>query len=103
MINHGEHILTLDNYFDEKLIDQILEDFQKAEERGLTLNRSEYRDVDITQQKDSSIFYSQAPTTVIGGVQEMIEIVNTDVIDMFLQQYPVLQSGNYNSPGIRGC
>ena len=35
MINHGEHILTLDNYFDEKLIDQILEDFQKAEELSL--------------------------------------------------------------------
>ena len=56
MINHGEHILTLDNYFDEKLIDQILEDFQKAEERGLTLNRSEYRDVDITQQKIRASF-----------------------------------------------
>ena len=95
MINHGEHILTLDNYFDEKLIEQILEDFQKAEERGLTLNRNEYEDVDITQQKDSSIFYSQAPTTVIGGVQEMIDIVNKDIIDMFIQQYPVLQSGNY--------
>jgi len=95
MINQGEHILTLDGYFDEALIDQILEDFQKAEERGLTLNRNEYRDVDITEQKDSSIFYSQAPTTVIGGVQEMIDIVNKDIIDMFIQQYPVLQSGNY--------
>lgn len=95
MINQGEHILTLDGYFDEALIDQILEDFQKAEERGLTLNRSEYRDVDITKQKDSSIFYSQAPTTVIGGVQEMINIVNGDVLDMFLEQYPVIQSGNY--------
>ena len=95
MINHGEHIFTLDNYFDEKLIDQILEDFQKAEERGLTVNRSEYRDVNITQQKDSSIFYFQAPTTVIGGVHEMIDIVNADVIDMFLEQYPVLQLGYY--------
>lgn len=95
MINQGEHILTLDGYFYESLIDQILDEFAQAEERGLTLSRNEYMKSDITTQKDSSIFYSSAPSTVIGGVQEMVNIVNGDVLDMFLEQYPVIQSGNY--------
>ncbi len=103
MINQGEHILTLDGYFDESLIDQILDEFAQAEERGLTLNRNEYMQSDITTQKDSSVFYSSAPSTVIGGVQKMVDTVNQDVLDMFLEQYPVIQSGNYKELYVSNC
>lgn len=103
MINQGEHILTLDGYFDEAIIDQILDDFQVAEDRGLTLQRKDYRGVDITKQKDTSIFYSSAPTTIIRGIRQMIDIVNGDIVDMFLEQYPVLQAGNYKELFVSNC
>ena len=54
--DHGEHILTLDDYFDDILIDEIINDFDKADELGLTLQRTDYGG-NALRQKDTSIFY----------------------------------------------
>ena len=53
--DHGEHILTLDDYFDDILIDEIINDFDKADELGLTLQRTDYGGNPL-KQKDTSMF-----------------------------------------------
>ena len=40
--NHGEHIYTVDGVFDERLIDDIVEGFDKSESQGLTLQRNQW-------------------------------------------------------------
>ena len=58
LIDNGDHIYTIDNCFDENLIDSIIADFDEAESKGVTLQRHEYTGRDHPTQKDSSLFYS---------------------------------------------
>ena len=93
--DHGEHILTLDDYFDDILIDEIINDFDKADELGLTLQRSDYGGNPL-KQKDTSMFYTQMSDALSGRTKEIVDAINKEILDSWLQKYPVLESGTYN-------
>ena len=76
--DHGEHILTLDDYFDDILIDEIINDFDKADELGLTLQRTDYGGNPL-KQKDTSMFYTQMSDALSGRTKEIVDSINKEI------------------------
>lgn len=93
--DHGEHILTLDDYFDDILIDEIINDFERADKLGLTLSRKQLGGNHITQ-RDQSLFYDQMSDAIASGrTREIVNAINGDILDSWLEKYPVIDSGTY--------
>lgn len=93
--DHGEHIYTLDGAFDERLIDDIIEGFDKSESQGLTLQRNQYTGNEYPTMKDTSVFMSMSDCAGVQGLEQMVDIINQDIMNEWCRMYPVLSSGNY--------
>ena len=95
-VNHGDHILTIDNCFDDGLIEDCIRVFDEMEDKGLTLNRRESHDGSHKHLRaDTSIFYSAMDCMLSKPMREMMEIINNDIIDSWLDEYPVIETGQY--------
>ena len=95
-VDHGDHILASYDCFDEGLIDACIEVFDDMEERGLTLSRKESHDGSHKHLRaDSSIFYSAMDCMLSKPMQDMMEIINSEIIDSWLNEYPVIKTGLY--------
>ena len=93
-VDHGDHILTIDNCFDEGLIDACIEVFDDMEDKGLTANRRESHEGSHKHLRaDSSIFYSEMDCMLSKPMQDMMEIINSEIIDSWLNEYPVIETG----------
>ena len=103
LIDNGDHIYTIDNCFDENMIDSIIAEFDEAESKGVTLQRHEYTGNDHPSQKDSSLFYSATGCSNVQPLRDMVDQVSGRIIDDWLKIYPVIKSGNYHDLHVSAC
>ena len=95
-VDHGDHILASYDCFDEGLIDACIEVFDEMEDKGLTLTRQESHEGSHKHLRaDSSIFYSAMDCMLSKPMQDMMEIINSEIIDSWLNEYPVIKTGQY--------
>ena len=95
-VDHGDHILTIYDCFDEGLVDDCIDVFNDCEERGLTVCRRESHDDSHKHiRADSSMFYNTMDLMLSKPMHEMMDIINNDIIDSWLHEYPVIQTGQY--------
>ena len=86
---------SYDDYFDDILIDEIVNDFERADKLGLTLSRKQLGGNHITQ-RDQSLFYDQMSDAIASGrTREIVNAINGDILDSWLEKYPVIDSCTY--------
>lgn len=101
--DHGDHIYTVDGAFDENLIDETIDRFDKAESQGMTLQRNEYTGNKYPSMKDTSMFISHADAGIVPNLTEVCDTINGAILDEWLRIYPVLQSQNYRDIYVSNC
>jgi len=95
-IDHGDHILAIDNCFDDGLIDACIDVFNDCEEKGLTLDRLESHPGSHKHLRaDTSIFYSSMDSMLSRPMQDMKGIIDNEIIDSWLDHYPVIETEQY--------
>ena len=95
-VDHGDHILTIDNVFDDALVDDCIDVFNDCEEKGLTANRRDSHDNSHKHLRaDTSIFYNAMDVMLSKPMREMMDIINGPIIDSWLDEYPVIETGQY--------
>ena len=94
-VDHGDHILTIYDCFDERLIDDCIHVFEECDEKGLTVNRRENHDSHKHLRADTSMFYSAMDSMLSTPMQNMKEIVDGEIMDSWLNEYPVIETGLY--------
>ena len=94
--DQGDHIYTADGVFDEGLIDELIDTFDKNENLGLTLQRNQYTGREYPTMKDTSMFAtSETDAGFSRAMTEVFQTINGPILDEWLRTYPVLQSRNY--------
>ena len=95
--DHGAHILTIPNCFDDRLIDDCIKTFDDLEDKGLVASRRLTHDgANKHIRADNSIFYTELDPMVHGPMQEINNIINSDILDSWLEEYPLIETGLYN-------
>ena len=95
-IDHGDHILAIENCFDDGLIESCIEVFDDCEEKGLTVDRQESHVGSHRHLRaDTSILNSAMDSKLSKPMREMMDIINGPIIDSWLDEYPVIETGQY--------
>ena len=95
--DHGDHILTIPNCFEDRIVDDCIREFDDLENRGLVSKRRIGNSGSHKHLRaDNSIFYTSLDPMVHGPMQEINDIINNEILDSWLEEYPLIETGLYN-------
>ena len=79
------------------MIDDCIKTFDDLEDKGLVASRRLTHDgANKHIRADNSIFYTELDPMVHGPMQEINNIINSDILDSWLEEYPLIETGLYN-------
>ena len=80
--NHGDHILTIPNCFEDRLIDDCISLFDSLDSKGLvSTRRVNHSGSHKHIRADKSLFYTEIDPMVHGPMQEMNDIIKHEILD----------------------
>ena len=92
----GEHILLFENFFSDEFIDSCIDDFELAEEAGMTVSRQQHHSGPSPLSiEDKALPWTMMPASSLPRIQELQDIMTHEIIPEFLKKYPIAEQYRY--------